>query len=91
LIEHTKLRDFLPDLRQKYECSIHSESDALRFKIVAENYQISELEAEMLRLHSEDVPMTQIAHQLEISKSTVSRTLKKLQEVASNVKSPPAE
>jgi putative DNA primase/helicase len=90
-IEHTKLRDFVPKLRQKYECSIWSKNDKLQFNIVAENFQLTELEGEMLRLRDENVSMEEIGRRLKVSKSTVSRALKKLQAVAGDVKNPPAE
>ena len=32
-IEHTKLRDHLPELRQKYECSIWTEDESREFEV----------------------------------------------------------
>ncbi len=77
-IEHTKLRDYLPDLQQKYECSIWTENGSLRFEVVPAGFQASEHEIQIMRMRDEGKPMEEIGKELKISKSTVSRILKKL-------------
>lgn len=77
-IEHTKLRDHIPELRHKYECSIWTEDDALRFEIVPAGFKTSQHEMEMVEQRRAGVSMADIAKGLGISTSTVSRTLKKL-------------
>lgn len=77
-IEHTKLRDHIPELRKKYECSIWTEDDELRFEIVPAGFKTCQHEAEMIEQHRAGDSMTDIAKSHGISKSTVSRTLKRL-------------
>lgn len=79
-IEHTKLRDHLPELRQKYECSIWTEDESLEFEVMPAGFNPSQHEIAMLRMHEDGLSMDEIGLELGISKSTVSRTLKKLRE-----------
>lgn len=81
-IEHTKLRDHIPYLRQKYECSIWTEEASLQFEIVPAGFNPTQHEIEMVEKHRAGASMTDIAIELGISKSTVSRALKKLRELA---------
>lgn len=84
LVEHTKLRDHIPALKQRYEYSIWSENDVLQFECVPAGFDISAACAEMARLRDEGLTMDQIGQKLGVSKSTVSRTLKKLRELPPN-------
>jgi RecA-family ATPase len=77
-IEHTKLRDHIPYLRQKYECSIWAEEESLQFEIVPAGFSPTQHELEIVEKHRAGASMTDIAKSYGISKSTVSRTLKKL-------------
>ena len=77
-IAHTKLRDHIPELRQKYECSIWTENDSLQFEIVPAGFKTSQHELAMVEQRRAGISMTDIAKSLGISTSTVSRTLKKL-------------
>ncbi|TYQ14094.1 UNVERIFIED_ORG: putative DNA primase/helicase [Zoogloea ramigera] len=86
-IEHTKLRDHLPELRQKYECSVWNEGESLHFEIVPAGFMPSQHEIEMLRMRDDGTSMEDIGLALGISKSTVSRTLKKLRERTSETES----
>ena len=80
-IEHTKLRDHIPELRQKYECAIWTEDESLQFEIVPAGFNPSQHEIEMIEKHRAGMSMGEIALELGISKSTVSRTLKKMREL----------
>ncbi|MFZ6819666.1 AAA family ATPase [Undibacterium sp. Ji22W] len=77
-IEHTKLRDYIPELRQIFEYSIWSEDGAFRFDGAPAGIKLSVNEADMLRLREEGLSLEAIATKLGINKSTVSRCLKKL-------------
>lgn len=79
-IEHTKLRDHLPELRNKYECSVWTEEESLHFEIVPAGFSPSQHEIDMLRMREDGMSMDDIGLVIGISKSTVSRTLKKLRE-----------
>lgn len=83
-IEHTKLRDHIPELRHKYECSIWTEENGLKFEFIPAGFNASQHEIEMLKLHEAGLSMDEIGQEFGISKSTVSRTLKKLRALASN-------
>jgi RecA-family ATPase len=75
-IEHTKLREHFPELRQKYECSIWTEEEVLRHEIVPMATQLSDLVKEIIRLSGEGLKQSEIAIRLCVNKSTVSRALK---------------
>lgn len=81
-VDHTKLRDHIPELRQKYEYSIWTENEALQFEVIPAGFQISAHSAEMLRLHDEGHSLAAIGKELSVNKSTVSRALKKLRDLA---------
>lgn len=80
-IEHTKLRDYIPELRQTFEYSIWTEDDVFYFEGVPASAQISQNATEMLRLRGEGLSLEVIAQELGVNKSTVSRTLKKLRDL----------
>jgi putative DNA primase/helicase len=80
LVEHTKLRDYIPALRKRYEYSVWTEDGELKFECVPAGFDISANAAEMVRLRDEKVPFAEIGRRMGVSKSTVSRTLKKLRE-----------
>lgn len=76
-IEHTKLRDHIPELRQKYECSIWTDEDGLDFDFVLAGSSPAQHEMEMIELAEGGMSMTDIGKQLGFSKSKVSRFFKK--------------
>lgn len=79
LVDHTKLRDNIPSLKQRYEFSIWSEEDKLNFEAVPAGFDQSENAAEMLRLREEEnMTLDAIGKVFGVSKSTVSRTLDKI-------------
>ena len=80
LIEHTKLRDYIPSLRKRYEYSVWTEDGVLKFECVPAGFDISADAAEMVRLRDADLSFEEIGKRMGVSKSTVSRTLKKLRE-----------
>ncbi|WP_322405519.1 AAA family ATPase [Massilia luteola] len=80
-IQHTKLRDHIPELRQTYECSIWTEGERFQFEILPAGFNANQHAAEMVEKYRTGSSMTDIASELGISKSTVSRTLKKLREL----------
>lgn len=79
-IEHTKLRDHIPELRKKYECSIWTEGDTLQFEFLPSGFNPAQHEVEMIEMALSGLSMSAIAKQMGISKSTVSRHLKKWRE-----------
>ena len=82
-IEHTKLREFVPELRQKFVCSFWTEdSSVLRHKITPMEAEISELTQAILQLDSEGLSQSKIADKTGKHKSTISRVLKKARQDA---------
>ncbi len=79
-IAHTKLRDHIPELRQKYECTIWTEGDALRFEVLPAGFHPAQHESQMIEMKLAGMSMAAIASQMGIDKSTVSRQLKKWRE-----------
>jgi putative DNA primase/helicase len=79
-IDHTKLRDHIPELRQKYECSIWTEEDALQFEFLPAGFNPAQHEIQTIEMTQAGLSMTVIAKKMGISKSTVSRHLKKWRE-----------
>lgn len=82
MVEHTKLRDYIPELRQRYEYSVWTKDGALSFECVPVGFAISEKVAEMARLHENGNGLSyeEIGKHFVVSKSTVSRALKKLRD-----------
>jgi putative DNA primase/helicase len=79
-VEHTKLRDYIPELRQRYEYSIWAENDELNFECVPAGFALTAAVSEMARLQGEGLSCEAIGKRLGVSKSTVSRNLKKLRD-----------
>lgn len=78
-IEHTKLREFVPDLRQKFVCSFWTEDETvLRHKIEPLVPEIPALTQQIVQMRDEGLNQVQIAKKLGRHKSTVSRALKNL-------------
>lgn len=80
LVKHTKLRDYIPELKQDFEYSIYVKDDALQFEVKPAVFQISKRDEDILRLHNEGLTLEVIGKSLGINKSTVSRRLKILLE-----------
>jgi len=79
-IEHKKLRDHIPELRKKYECSIWTEGDKLQFEFLPSGFNPAQHEVEMIEMAQAGMSMAEIAKEMGVSKSTVSRHLKKWRE-----------
>jgi len=79
-VEHTKLRDHIPALRQKYECSIWSDEEGLDFDFAVAGSNPAEHEIQIIELAGAGMSMTDVAKQLGFSTSKVSRVLKKWRE-----------
>ena len=78
-IEHTKLREFVPDLRQKFVCSFWTEDEkVLRHKIEPLLPEIPALTQQIVQMRDEGLNQVEIAKKLGCHKSTVSRALKHL-------------
>ncbi len=77
-VEHTKLRDHLPHLKQRYEFAIYTKDNMLFFDVVPAGIRISEHAQEMLEMHIKNIPMSEIAEKFKVNKSTVSRTIQRL-------------
>jgi AAA domain/Homeodomain-like domain len=76
-IEHTKLRDHIPELRQKYEGAIWTDTNGFGFEFSPAGSTLTQEEAAMAKLAKEGLSMTEIGKQLGCSTSKVSRFLKK--------------
>lgn len=79
-IDHTKLRDHIPELRQKYECSIWSDERGLDFDFAVAGSNPAEHEIQIVELAGSGMSMTDVAKHLGFSTSKVSRVLKKWRE-----------
>ena len=77
-VEHTKLRDHLPHLKQRYEFAIYTKDNKLFFDVALAGVRISEHAQEMLEMHTNNIPMSEIAEKFKVNKSTVSRTIQRL-------------
>lgn len=77
-VQHTKLRDNLPELRKIFEYAIWVEDNALQFEVAPAGFQASTHDAEWLNMHENGMSYAQIGHKFGVDKSTVSRHLAKL-------------
>ena len=82
-VEHTKLRDHLPHLKQRYEFAIYTKDNKLFFDVSPAGIRISEHAQEMLEMHTNNIPMSEIAEKFKVNKSTVSRTIQRLKAATS--------
>lgn len=76
-IDHKKLRDHIPELRQKYECAIWTDEDGLDFDFAVAGSDPAQHEIEMVELSKLGMSQIDISKQLGISKYKVCRILKK--------------
>lgn len=86
-VQHTKLRDNLPELRKTFEYSIWGQNDVLHFEVAPAGFQISAHDTELLTLHETGMSYEEIGHKFGVNKSTVSRRLKKLREAVEDFES----
>ena len=84
-IEHTKIRDYIPELRKSYVCSITTINEIWDFVITAQGATLTEKEETVLRLKNEGKSDTEIAKSLKVDKSTVGRWLKKIKIIQDSV------
>lgn len=75
-IEHKKLRDHIPELRQKYRGKFWTDSDMLRFEFQPEGVVISDRDSKIFELHDAGKTMKQIGEAVGVSAATVSRAIK---------------
>ena len=83
-VEHTKLRDHLPHLKQRYEFAIYTKDEKLYFDVAPAGMRVSEHAQEMLDMHTNNIPMSEIADKFRVNKSTVSRTIQRLKAIATS-------
>ena len=76
-IDHTKLRDHIPELRQKYECAIWSDGEGFNFEFAHAGSNQPEHEIQIIKLAEGSMSGADIAKQVNVSTATVSRVLKK--------------
>ncbi|MYM34047.1 AAA family ATPase [Duganella sp. FT94W] len=79
-VQHTKLRDNLPELRKTFEYTIWVQDQALQFEVAPAGFQVSAHDAEWLSLHEDGMSYEEIGRKYGVNKSTVSRRLKRLRE-----------
>ncbi len=89
-VEHTKLRDHLPHLKQRYEFAIYTKDEKLYFDVAPAGMRFSEHAQEMLDMHTINIPMSEIAEKFRVNKSTVSRTIQRLKAIATSAEAPAA-
>jgi putative DNA primase/helicase len=80
IIQHTKLRDHVPELRQDFLFVFGAgDGEAFTFGVTDAEEPLPELAKKILALYNGGIGMTQaeIAKKLEVHKSTVSRVIKK--------------
>ena len=88
-VEHTKLREHLPHLKQRYEFAVYTKDDMLFFDVVPAGMRISEHAQEMLDMHIKSIPMSEIAEKFRVNKSTVSRTIQRLKTMTASQEGAP--
>lgn len=79
-VQHTKLRDNLPELRKTSEYSIWVDQGMFHFDVAPSGFKIAAHDEKMLRLFEEGMSYEKIGHKLGINKSTVSRRLMKVRD-----------
>ncbi|MCS0590425.1 helicase RepA family protein [Massilia norwichensis] len=80
-VYHSKLRDYIPELRPMYECSISSDGEGFDFEFYLAGSNQSPQEIQMIELAEANMSMTAIAKQLGFSTAKVSRFFKKYREL----------
>lgn len=88
-VEHTKLRDHLPELKTVHLFTIWTEGEALKFNVSALTTRSEALRDRILELLESGLNQTQIAGELKVHKSTVSRVVK--EHLQSKPKAPAAD
>lgn len=84
-IDHTKIRDYIPELRKSYVCSITTIDEIWDFAITEQGVTLTQKEKDVLRLKEEGKSDTEIAKLLKVDKSTVGRWLKKIKIIQDSV------
>jgi hypothetical protein len=84
LVEHKKLRDHIPSLKQSFEYAIWTENDALHFSCHPQLENTSELMQEIVNKHLQGMNQVDIAAAIGKHKSTVSRMLAAFKRMQAN-------
>lgn len=77
-IEHTKLRDHIPELREKFDFSIWTEDDMLKFLAEPSAVELSKQDTEILSMKKKGLSNIKIGKALDIHPTTVGRTATRL-------------
>ncbi len=78
MVEHTKLRDYIPELRQRHEYAIWTDNNKLEYECNPVGLALPKNVAEMDQMHKDGSSFEKIGKHFKVSKSTVSRALTKL-------------
>ncbi|WP_158229216.1 hypothetical protein [Collimonas sp. PA-H2] len=84
-IEHTKLRDHIPELREKFDFSIWTDDDILKFSVKPSVAELSEQDAKVLEMKKKDISNIDIGKTLGIHPTTVGRTVTRLKSLLEGV------
>ena len=79
-IQHTKLRDHLPELRKPFEFSIWFEDGKLKFESAPSGFNVATNVAEMARMHNEGHSYSDIGKNFGVSRVTAWRAVTKYRE-----------
>lgn len=87
-VDHTKLRDHLPELRGSFRFTVYSDDEVMRFESVPVNGKQDELLEEVKRHHEAGLSNVEIALKVGRHKSTVGRLLKAIAAAAARAPKP---
>lgn len=76
-VEHTKLREHVPELRHRYEFSLRTEDEKLFFDATVASLAVAAKTAQILELHQAGKSVTDIAAAVGLHKSNVSRAIQR--------------
>lgn len=76
-VEHTKLREHVPDLRNRYEFTLRTEDEKLRFTATVASPAVAAKTAQILELHQAGKSVTEIAAEVGLHKSNVTRAIQR--------------
>lgn len=76
-VEHTKLREHVPELRHRYEFTLRTENEKLFFEAAVASPVVAAKTAQILELHQAGKSVTDIAAEVGLHKSNVSRAIQR--------------